>query len=82
LDFVNIVRTLFACLNQPKIRANRLDRWKMIFGGIGERLEFIHRADSRDTFRPRRSPRRLVGGQAQDVRVLYIGFISTVLQPT
>ncbi len=51
----------------------------MIFGGIGERLEFIHRADSRDTFRPRRSPRRLVGGQAQDVRGLYIGFISTVL---
>jgi hypothetical protein len=54
----------------------------MIFGGIGERLEFIHRADSRDTFRPRRSPRRLAGGQAQDVRSLCTSFISNRTQLT
>ncbi len=37
----------------------------VIFGGIGERLEFIHRAHSRDTFARGAPPRRAVAGRAK-----------------
>ena len=53
----------------------------VIFGGIGERLEFIHRAHSRDTFARGAHPRRPVAGETKARALRHAGCAGALAFP-